>query len=73
MNVMCLLGMSNLEPPHNKNMLIPKHDERDITYRNTSSSCKYVDTLRLADIVLQNYNLGELWYVCGQYMFKVSV
>jgi hypothetical protein len=52
---MCLLGMSNLEPPHNKNMLIPKHDER-----NTSSSCKYVDTLRLADIVLQNYNLGEL-------------
>jgi hypothetical protein len=57
---MCLLGMSNLEPPHNKNMLIPKHDERDKTYRNTSSSCKYVDTLRLADIVLQNYNLGEL-------------
>ena len=60
-------------PPLNKNMLIPKHDERDITYRNTSSSCKYVDTLRLADIVLQNYNLGELWYVRGQYMFKVSV
>jgi hypothetical protein len=54
-------------------MLIPKHDERDITYRNTSSSCKYIGTLRLADIVLQKYSLGELWYACGQYMFKGSV
>ena len=54
-------------------MLIPKHDERDKIYRNTSSSCKYIGTLRLADIVLQNYSLDELWYVCGQYMFKGSV
>jgi hypothetical protein len=54
-------------------MLIPKHDERDITYRNTSNSCKYIGTLRLADIVLQKYSLGELWYACGQYMFKRSV